>query len=94
MTEKEKLCQLVDEFAKAMKKRLMQKHAEGFRGWEDSTLEVDNIPENLFHKASEVYALCAGLGTDHYRKQVVSQKTFVDIANFAMFLWRKIKEKS
>jgi hypothetical protein len=78
MTEIEKLCNAVDEFAAAMKLRLIQKQKEGFRGW---NTDINSIPLRLSQMAERVYLL--GKGSE--------KKTLIDVANFAMMIWRKVK---
>lgn len=83
MTDKEKLCKAVDGFAAEMKKRLMAKSDEGFKGWDAKGINTHSIPTRLFYKASEVYAMLA------VKDLYVQTKVLVDIANFAMMLWFK-----
>jgi surfactin synthase thioesterase subunit len=87
MNEREKLCKAVDEFAEAMKKRLLQKEKQGFFGWNAGSITSYNIPTRLFRKAAELYALL------NYapKSEKIEDKLLVDIANFAMMLWMKVK---
>jgi hypothetical protein len=87
MNEKERLCSAVDEFAEAMKNRLIQKQKQGFSGWDEGDVFADDIPKRLFGKTAEMYAML------YYSnmKKVVKKKMAVDIANFAMMIWRKLK---
>lgn len=86
MNEKDRLCAAVDEFADAMKKRLIQKQKQGYDGWASGSIAAYGIPARLFYKASEVWAVV------NFSEKKISKKSLVDIANFAMFLWRKLKE--
>ena len=85
-TEKDKLYTAVDEFAEAMKVRLIQKQKQGFGGWDDSGIYAHSIPTRLFAKAAQMYAI---LNYPSLKKEL-KKKTLVDIANFAMMLWRKL----
>lgn len=86
MTEKEKLCAAVDDFANAMKKRLLAKEKQGFSGWDSGDITAYAIPTRLFGKAAQLYALI------NYspQQEKIKDKLLVDIANFAMMIWRKV----
>jgi hypothetical protein len=85
MNENNKLNYAVDEFALAMKERLTQKHKQGFTGWNNKDIHANSIVFKLFYKASEVYSLL-----NFGEKRNLKKKVLVDIANFAMFIWRKL----
>jgi hypothetical protein len=77
-----RLCKAVDAFADAMKRRLADKEAEGFRGW-------DNIdPVNILSRAGDKIVgpqtKDGGLGV----------KDSIDIANFMMMLWFHLPKES
>ena len=86
MNEKEKLCTAVDEFASAMKNRLLAKEQQGFSGWDRGDITAYAIPTRLFWKASELYSLLSH--SSELKK--THNKLLIDIANFAMFLWVKV----
>lgn len=86
MTDQEKLCEAVDRFAESMKVRLLAKHREGFSGWDDGHIYTYKIPSQLFHKALDIYHKL------HIERTQISTVVFVDIANFAMMLWRKTQK--
>jgi len=73
MGEQRDLEAAVDEFAAAMKKRLNTKRKQGWGGWEDPEL-CDAEARFLRNAAQGVI--------------VKDKKSLVDVANFAMFLWR------
>lgn len=77
---KQKLTVALEEFTEEMRKRLGEKQREGFEGWDDADFDSWDIPRRLHDKTLEV--LLAG------RKSY--SKDLVDIANFAMFLHRKL----
>ena len=85
-TEKDKLCEAVDEFAEAMKKRLLQKQKQGFCGWDNGDVTDYGLPTRLFNKAAQVYVII-----NYSSKQRIIGKLLVDIANFSMMIWRKTK---
>lgn len=85
MNEREKLCITVDEFAEEMKKRLLQKQKEGFTGWDDKNVCLEGIAARLFYKSSETYTIL-----NFSQKKNLRKKILVDIANFAMMIWRKL----
>lgn len=87
MSEKQNLCLAVDEFAEAMKERLLQKQKQGFYGWDEGDIYAYSIPTRLFGKAAEVYAM---LNYSRVTKEL-RKKMLIDIANFAMMIWRKCK---
>jgi hypothetical protein len=87
ITEKEKLYSAVDEFSVAMKRRLVQKQKQGYRGWDNKDINSYSIPTRLFYKSSEIYAITTVLTEKNLRK-----KMLVDIANFAMMLWKKCEK--
>jgi len=80
MSEKEKLCQAVDEFAEAMKARLLQKQKQGFHGWYTDVYD-QSIRSRLFEKAGQIMIRGKNIGAKH----------LVDVANFAMMLWRRTR---
>lgn len=87
MIEQEKLCAAVDEFASAMKKRLLAKEKQGFSGWNDGDITAYAIPTRLFGKAARLYALI-----NYSPKPIkIMDKLLVDIANFAMMIWCKVR---
>ena len=75
--EIEALNALVDQFAAAMKTRLMEKYARGWSGWDDEAFDVpkirDRIYDNLFGRGEK------GAPTDP-----------IDVANLAAFWWNKL----
>jgi hypothetical protein len=73
MNEQEVLCQAVDEFAEKMKARLLRKYRQGFRGWDTGQYD-DSIAHRMSEKAM---------------RKNCSKKSLVDIANFAMMLWKR-----
>uniref|UniRef100_A0A6M3LFP6 Uncharacterized protein n=1 Tax=viral metagenome TaxID=1070528 RepID=A0A6M3LFP6_9ZZZZ len=72
--ECQRLTTAVDHFAESMKRKLHQKAASGYRGWDDPSCLV-NIKVMLLKHAADVYA-----GKD-------SQS--VDVANLAMMIWQQ-----
>ena len=74
-TERKKLCAAVDEFAEAMKNRLLFYEGLGWIGW-------DNI--GLLRGRGEKMLLNASRAREFHDKQ-----SLVDTANFAMMIWRK-----
>jgi hypothetical protein len=84
MTEQEKLCNAVDVFAVAMKHRLVEKEKQGFSGWDDKDIHSNSLPTRLMLGASRVYALM------EYSKTNLRKKMLIDIANYAMMIWRKL----
>lgn len=71
MSEKADIEAAVDNFAAAMKKRMLSKAKQGWRGWDTC---YPNIPSRLQRNAAS-----AALHGD--------QKSCVDVANFAMMIW-------
>ena len=88
MTEEDKLCVAVDEFAAAMKKRLWAKEKQGFSGWDRGDITAYAIPTRLFGKAAELYALI----NYSEKRPEIKDKLLIDIANFAMMLWKKVRK--
>ena len=88
MTEEDKLCVAVDEFAAAMKKRLWAKEKQGFSGWDRGDITAYAIPTRLFGKAAELYALI----NYSEKRPEIKDKSLIDIANFAMMLWKKVRK--
>lgn len=76
-SEKDALCGAVDEFAKSMKKRLLSKMKEGFKGWDDGDLDLKRLSVPLLTKAENINRIPYDIG----------QKEIVDVANFAMMLY-------
>lgn len=70
--EIQRLGSAVDEFSVAMKARLAEKAREGWRGWDDPSSR-DAIYTTLLAHAAGV---------------PLAARQEVDIANFAMMLWR------
>ncbi len=74
------LCDAVDEFAKEMKARLLEKLLVGYSGWNDpKKVSSDNLRTDIVDDALDME-----LNDD-------SEKT-VDIANRCMMLWYRDKE--
>ena len=67
----------VSEFSNEMKQKLIQKHFQGFRGWDSMPLKeiTDALVSHVMN-----------LGRDYKPEDAI------DIANFAMFLWYNLKE--
>lgn len=80
---KQKLTIAHEEFSKAMLSRLRQKQRGGFSGWDDEDFNSLNIPRRMHDKSLNV--LRSG--------EKCNPQDLLDIANFAMFLHNKIKEK-
>ena len=74
MSEKQSLEDAVDEFAAAMKKRLLSKQKQGWYGWDQPN--IYNTSNRLLRNASQVVVRN-------------DPKSMVDVANLAMMLWRK-----
>ena len=72
MNAQEELSMVVDKFAEAMKKRLLSKLKQGYRGWQAP--DDYDIPNRLLRNAAE--AVVKG-----------NEKSFIDTANLAMFIW-------
>jgi len=72
--ERERLTHAVDEFAAEMKARLLEKHEEGYRGWNEA------YPSDAI--AVEINRDSVALIKNHKNR-----KAAVDIANRAMMLW-------
>ena len=70
----DKLMQCVDEFAVEMKSKLLDKHIEGWKGWDD--------PEYM-----DAIKLGMITAVNKQQKNPMTAGQEVDIANFAMFLW-------
>jgi len=70
----------VENFSDVMRARLEEKERDGFAGWNDPAWHTWDISRRMQQKVTEV--LIAGDNAD--------PKDLVDIANFAMFLHRKL----
>lgn len=75
--ERDSLCAAVDEFAAAMKSRLLAKEREGYEGWD--CMDADELVDDILLDA-------ATLRSKH------DQKSAVDIANRCMMVWRGNKK--
>jgi len=83
MSEKADYCNAVDRFAEAMKARMIQKHKQGFHGWDCGSFHTHDIPGRLLTKAAQIVTL----------GHKTPAKSLVDIANFAMMLWLKLNQR-
>lgn len=80
--ETEDLCKAVDEFADAMKARLIRKHKQGFGGWNALGEGVtEHLIARIDKKAARIYL----------NPVKFAQKHLVDLANYAMMLWWRRK---
>lgn len=72
-----KLRRTVQLFSSGMKQKLMNKHFQGFRGWDSMSLKevTDALVSHIMNLERD------------YRPE-----DMIDIANFAMFMWHKLKE--
>lgn len=77
MTEDQRLCAAVDDFAEAMKKRLIKKMDDGYRGWDDPICQ-DGILQDAI---GDVEKIKQG---DHVAKHCI------DVANRLMMIWTVI----
>ena len=75
MTEEQRLIQAVDEFAEAMKNRLISKLNKGYTGWDDPT----NKNGILSDIENDVWNVIGGY---HVKKHCV------DAANRLMMIWK------
>ncbi len=83
MTDKERRDKAVDAFAEAMKARLDEKAARGYKGWDGAY--------NARYLLEEVKADAASMTVEK------DDRHAVDIANLCMMLWfraNKLKQKS
>ena len=71
MTDLERLDKLVDEFSHAMRDKLYLKKAHGFHGWDEKVMRGV-----LTRKLNE-----------HVERARKDPKQWIDVANFAAFLW-------
>jgi len=77
-SEKQQLCEAVDEFAEDMKKRLISKQKQGWSGWGWYESE-HNIADRMLLNAS-------------HAREHRDKKSLVDTANLAMMIWTKSKK--
>ena len=69
--EDDALCELIDAFAAEMKNKLIDKRAEGWEGWRESAC-MDELRQNF---------------KIHATGNLDGFVDFIDVANFAAFLW-------
>ena len=72
--EANELREKVDKFAAAMKKKFIEKLAEGYSGWDNPEFTIDNISLEI---------------VEHLGDELKGEKEAVDIGNFAMMLWMR-----
>ena len=73
--DRRKLIETVDAFATEMKAKLLNKHNDGFTGWDINTF-IDS------HR-------CERMLMEHMRRLCHGQRQEIDIANLAMFIWAR-----
>lgn len=76
MSEPKELESAVDEFADAMKARLLSKHKQGWRGWQD--MDSTYLGHRLLRNAKKA-------------AETGDRKSLVDVANLAMMIYRSEK---
>ncbi len=76
---RDRLMEAVDAFAAEMKRKLRQKRAEGFAGWDDDYFVTNG--------------LCIERLTNHVRRMAEGEAQEVDVANLAMFSWHYRKRQ-
>jgi|APSaa5957512576_1039674.scaffolds.fasta_scaffold51002_1 hypothetical protein len=74
-SNKQQLIDAVDEFAEAMKVRLLSKHKQGWGGWDHKNMKPV-LAERLLSNAAR-----GSVNKD--------KKSLIDTANLAMMVWRK-----
>ena len=72
MTDEDKLNKLVDDFSMAMRRKLLLKKHQGFYGWNDKSYR-GVIGKKLM---------------EHVERARKDPSQWVDVANFAAFLWK------
>ena len=78
--EVEQLIDAVTDFSDAMENRLVEKHAEGYRGWDSAEEVCEDLPDGTKRLS----------GIDNFVNGLFHSATkaeWVDVANWAMFLW-------
>ena len=85
MTEVEKINQVVDEFAKDMKVRLLEKHNKGYRGW-DGEYPEEFLTKELVADAKDVQR---NIPLNKFNATLVNilNKRLVDVGARAMMVW-------
>ena len=83
MSEAEKICKAIDDFADLMKKRMLAKADEGWSGWEEAFDPRYGIKPKMLAKAFRV---------QNERIEHIKEKELIDIANFAMMLNHSLPE--
>jgi len=83
MSAKDDYYNAIDRFSQAMKDRMVQKHKQGFRGWDCGAFHNFDVPVRLLTNAAHVVV----------RGHEVQHKVLVDIANFAMMLWLRLNQR-
>ena len=83
MSEAEKICKAIDDFADLMKKRMLEKAEDGWSGWEEAFDPKYNIKPRMLAKTYVVRDTVA----IHMRA-----KELIDIANYAMMLNHSLSE--
>jgi hypothetical protein len=78
--DKTKISKEIDQFAKAMKLRMFEKYNEGWQGWDDPPSEsmLLDFKERMLTNACQA-------SHSHYSDNAIPM---VDVANFAMMIWR------
>lgn len=79
--DRDKLVVTLGKFSTEMRKRLLEKHETGYRGWDLNACK-DEMENKLLAKANYIYIPDSDC-----------IKHCIDIANFAMFLWNLEKER-
>lgn len=74
---------LVDDFAVAMKKKLIKKFKEGKSGWDDPEWDPDQIKDAMIEHCGVEFSMT------HVRVSGHELVDPVDVANFAAFLWNR-----
>jgi hypothetical protein len=87
VSEKEELQASLISFAVAMKDRLFQKADEGRTRWKDPEAQA-YILEHLWSDVEDI-----ALSEERLPDTVSEQLKLLDIANWAMFLWRQNRAK-
>jgi hypothetical protein len=90
MSEKEELQASLISFAVAMKDRLFEKADEGRTRWKDPEAQA-YILEHLWSAAAYIALSEDRLSDEGIENIEIEQLKLVDIANWAMFLWRQTR---
>lgn len=87
--QREALERAVDEFADAMKERLLEKREQGYTGWDD--------PEVAAELHGRIWNATGGILERRRREirenELIHDRKEIDLANLAMFLWHHRERK-